>query len=104
MVIAFFCQLKKGTYTKLIILSSIGYHKTVLKFICSLNPKGVNRSSHTSKTMLEENTFHNDIGCLHPQTPGPLFEDLQQKSTPEHHDLVELKENVAYGPIAKHSV
>ena len=30
MVIAFFCRLKKGTYTKLIILLSIGDRKTVL--------------------------------------------------------------------------
>jgi hypothetical protein len=33
-----------------------------------------------------------------PQTPGPLYEELL-RSTPEHQDLVELKENVAYGPI-----
>ena len=36
-----------------------------------------------------------------PPTPGPLYEELQQRSTPEHQDLVELKENVAYGPIMK---
>jgi hypothetical protein len=35
-----------------------------------------------------------------PQTPGPLYEELL-RSTPEHQDLVELKENVAYGPIVK---
>ena len=35
------------------------------------------------------------------QSPGPLYEELQPESTLEHHDLVELKENVAYGPIAK---
>jgi hypothetical protein len=35
-----------------------------------------------------------------PQTPGPLYEEVP-KSTPEHQDLVELKENVAYGPIMK---
>ena len=35
-----------------------------------------------------------------PQTPGPLYEELQPSpSTPECQDLVELKENVAYGPI-----
>ena len=33
-----------------------------------------------------------------PPTPGPLYEELL-RSTPEHQDLVELKENVAYGPI-----
>jgi hypothetical protein len=38
-----------------------------------------------------------------PQTPELLYEELQPKSTPEHGDLVELKENVAYGPIVKHS-
>ena len=93
-------------YTKLIILLSFGDRKTVLKFIGSLdlNPKGVNRPSHRSKAMPEENTCNNDIGSLHPQTPIPLYEELQSKSTPEHQDLVELKENVAYGPIAKHSV
>ena len=35
------------------------------------------------------------------QTSGPLYEELQLKSTLEHQDLVELKENVAYGPIVK---
>ena len=36
-----------------------------------------------------------------PQTPGPLYEELQPSmSTPECQDLVELKENIAYGPIA----
>jgi hypothetical protein len=34
-------------------------------------------------------------------TPGPLYEELL-RSTPEHQDqLVELKENVAYGPNVK---
>ena len=45
----------------------------------------------------EENTTNE--GSQRPQTPGPLYEELQQKSTPEHQDLIELKENVAYGPI-----
>ena len=36
-----------------------------------------------------------------PPSPGPLYEELQLKSTLEYQDLVELKENVAYGPIAK---
>ena len=35
------------------------------------------------------------------QSPGPLYEELQLKSTLEFQDLVELEENVAYGPIAK---
>ena len=39
---------------------------------------------------------HNQL----PQTPGPLYEELQPSpSTPECQDLVELKESVAYGPI-----
>ena len=49
---------------------------------------------HTSK----EKSRH-DEGSQQPQTPGPLYEELQQKSTLEHQDLVELNENVAYGPI-----
>ena len=32
------------------------------------------------------------------QTPAPMYEELH---TLKHQDLVELKENVAYGPIAK---
>ena len=37
------------------------------------------------------------------QVPGgPLYEEiLQPNSTPEHQDLVELQENVAYGPIVR---
>ena len=42
-----------------------------------------------------------DEGFQHPQTLGPLYEELQPKSTPEYQDLFELEENVAYGPIAK---
>ena len=98
MVIAFFCLLKKGTYAKLIYYYQLESAK--LFYIGFL--EGVNRPSRTSKAMPEE-SCHNDIGSLHPQTPGPLYEELQQRSTPEHQDLVELKENVAYGPIAKHS-
>ena len=58
---------------------------------------------HTSKATsdpAENNASHNEQSQL-PQTPGPLYEELQPKSTPEHEDLVKLKENVAYGPIAK---
>ena len=47
-----------------------------------------------------KNSCHNK-GSQHPQTPGPQYEELQQESTLEHQDLVELKESVAYGPIAK---
>jgi hypothetical protein len=43
----------------------------------------------------EDNTSCNSEGSQPPQTPGPLYEELL-RSTPEHQDLVELKENVAY--------
>ena len=47
----------------------------------------------------------NDTRCKEqsqlPPNPGPLYEELQPKSSLEHEDLVELKENVAYGSIAK---
>ena len=59
--------------------------------------------SHTSKATsdpAEKNASCNEQSQL-PQTPGPLYEELQPKSTLEHQDLVELKENIAYGPIAK---
>ena len=68
---------------------------------------GLNKQSRTSKapdSSVEENNPHQhnkESQQLHPQTPGPLYEELQQRSTPEHQDLVELKENVAYGPIVK---
>ena len=48
-----------------------------------------------------EKTSYNYKGSQLPQTPGPLYEELQMKSTTEHEHLVELKDNVAYGPIAK---
>ena len=54
----------------------------------------------TSNSSVEENTGPSE-GSQLPPTPGPLYEELQQRSTPEHQDLVELKENVAYGPIVK---
>jgi hypothetical protein len=47
----------------------------------------------------EKNSCPNE-GSQLPQTPGPLYEELL-KCTPDHQDLVELKENVAYGPIMK---
>ena len=58
------------------------------------------RQSRASKAIsdsAEKNTCHlqgTEQSQL-PQNPGPLYEELQQ----EHQDLVELKENVAYGPI-----
>ena len=63
------------------------------------------RQSRTSKATFdssaEENISTANEGSQLPPTPGPLYEELQQRSTPEHQDLVELKENVAYGPIVK---
>ena len=47
----------------------------------------------------DENTGPNE-GSQLPPTPGPLYEELLS-SAPEYQDLVELKENVAYGPIVK---
>ena len=61
------------------------------------------KQSHTSKATSDpakKNTCCNEQSQL-PQTPGPLYKELQPKSTPEYQGLVELKENVAYGPIAK---
>jgi hypothetical protein len=43
----------------------------------------------------EENTSCQNEGSQLPQTPGPQYEEIL-RSTPEHQDLVELKENVAY--------
>ena len=62
------------------------------------------KQSHASKATIiidsaEENTCHMEQFQV-PQTPGPLYEELL-RSSPEHQDLVELNENVAYGPIAK---
>ena len=61
------------------------------------------KQSDTRKSMSnspadhEERSRHNE-GSQLPQTPGPMHEELS-RSTSEHQDLVELKENVAYGPI-----
>ena len=58
-----------------------------------------NSRKAASESSVEENTGPNE-GSQLPPTPGPLYEKLQ-RSTPEDQDLVELKENVAYGPIVK---
>ena len=58
------------------------------------------KQSHTSKVTSEKNASHNE-GSLLPQTPGPLYEELQLNSIPEHQELIEPEESVAYGPIAK---
>ena len=58
------------------------------------------KQSHTRKaasdSSVEEN-YNEESQQL--QTPGPLYEELQPKSIPEQQHLVELKDNVAYGPI-----
>ena len=61
------------------------------------------KQSCTSKATsdpADKNSCHNE-GAQLPQSPGPLYEELlsQVKSTSEHEDLVDLIENVAYGPI-----
>ena len=58
----------------------------------------ISTSKATTDSSVEKNNPHHNEGSqqLHPQTPGPLYEELQQISTPEHQ---ELKENVAYGSI-----
>jgi hypothetical protein len=58
------------------------------------------KQSHTSKAEDDSNRRPKE-GSHVPQIPGPLYEELQLKSTSDHQDPVELKENVAYGPIVK---
>ena len=58
------------------------------------------RTSKATSDPAEKNAGRDEQSQLS-QTPGPLYEELQLKSSPEYQDLVELKENVAYGPIAK---
>ena len=48
--------------------------------------------------IIVDSTEKNAHGNEGSRTPAPMYEELH---TPEHQDLVELKENVAYGPIAK---
>ena len=50
-----------------------------------------------SRTRKAEDEKSNE-GSQLPPTPGPLYEELQ-RSTPEHQDLVELKENIVVHPI-----
>ena len=63
------------------------------------------KQSHTRKaesdSSADENNSRHNEGSHVAQPLGPLYEELQPKSTQEHQDLVELKENVAYGPIIK---
>ena len=55
------------------------------------------RTSKVTSHSAEKNTY--TCHMEQSQTPAPLYEELHQKSALEHQDLVELKENVAYGPI-----
>ena len=59
-------------------------------------------TSKTTSDPAEKIAYCNEPSQLS-QTPGHLYEELQSKSiaTQENQNLVELKENVAYGPIAK---
>ena len=58
------------------------------------------RQSRASKTAITiiDSTEKNACSNEGSQTPAPIYEELHK---PEHQDLVELKENVAYGPISK---
>jgi hypothetical protein len=62
---------------------SIGYHK--------------HKQSHIFKAEDDEENSCPNEGSHVPQTPEPRYVEIL-KSTPEHQDLVERKENV-YGPI-----
>ena len=63
--------------------------------------KHKHNQSSTSKAASEKNICHNEGSDQLPQAPRILYEELQQNSAVEYEDLVELKENVTYGPIAK---
>ena len=86
------------------VLSSISF--LIIGYACGwFNLKHIVKLSCTSKARItdpaKENACH-DKGSQHPQILGPLYEELHQESILEHRDdLVELQENVAYGPIAK---
>ena len=49
------------------------------------------KQSHTRK-----NSCHNEGFPA-----GPLYEEIQPNSTSKYQDLVELQDNVAYGPIVR---
>ena len=55
------------------------------------------KQSRTSKAPSDSSADHVENSCH--SAAGTLYEELQQKPTQEHQNLVELKENVAYGPI-----
>ena len=75
-------------------------HRTI-KYACGWFGHKHKQSHITNKATsdpAEKNSFHNE-GSQLSQTPEP--ESIRWvKSTLEHEDLVELKENLAYGPIA----
>ena len=58
------------------------------------------KQSCTRKATFDSSNTGPSEGSQLPPTPEPLYEELL-RSTPEHQDLVELKENVAYEPIVK---
>ena len=80
-----------------IVFLSIGY---ACGWFSHKHKQSRTRKTASDSSAEENNPCHNE-GSQLPPTPGPLYEELQQRSTPEHQDLVELKENVAYGPIIK---
>ena len=57
-------------------------------------------ASNVRSDQAKKNTGQNE-GSQVAETTGPLYEELQSDSILKHHGLVELNENVAYGPIAK---
>ena len=80
-----------------IVFLSIGY---ACGWFSQKHKRSHNIRKAASNSSVDENTGPSE-GSQLPPTPGPLYEELQQRSTPEHQDLVELKENVAYGPVVK---
>jgi hypothetical protein len=59
-------------------------------------------TSNVRSDSAEENTFYDTVdnseGSQLPHTQGPLYEEIQRR---ERQELIELKENVAYGPTEK---
>ena len=84
-----------------IVFLSIGY---ACGWFSHKHKQSCTRKAASANSSIEENTSPSEGSRLSPTaTPGPLYKKLQQRSTPdlEHQDLIELKENVAYGPIVK---
>ena len=76
-------------------VSSILFHS--IGYVCGWfgHKHKQSRARKATSDSAEINTCQNDES----QIQGPLYEELQMKSAPERQDQVELKENVAYGPI-----